>query len=94
MTETPQPPQPQPAPVPGAPQAPQAPAVRPGGLTALAVLNFVFGGLGVIGLIIAFGALALASKITADLTSAGVTVTKGPGLGTAWLLIILSLIVV
>ena len=32
---------------------------RPGGLTALAVLNFVFGGLGAIGALLGFGALAL-----------------------------------
>lgn len=32
---------------------------RPGGLTALAVLNFVFGGFGAIGALIAFGGLTL-----------------------------------
>jgi hypothetical protein len=32
---------------------------RPGGLTAMAVLNFVFGGLGAIGALLAFGGLSL-----------------------------------
>lgn len=32
---------------------------RPGGLTAMAVLNFVFGGLGAIGALIGFGGLSL-----------------------------------
>lgn len=34
-------------------------AKRPGGLTALAVLNFVFGGIGAIAALIGFGGLAL-----------------------------------
>ena len=32
---------------------------RPGGLTAMAVLNFVFGGLGAIAALLGFGAIAL-----------------------------------
>ncbi len=44
---------------------------RPGGLTALAVLNFVFGGLGAIGVLLLFGLLAVAKKIvdTAEKTA-------------------------
>jgi len=37
---------------------------RPGGLTALAVLNFVFGGLGAIGIILLGGLVAVADKAT------------------------------
>ena len=98
MTETPQPPQPQPQPpppaAPGAPQAPQAPAVRPGGLTALAVLNFVFGGLAVIGLIGMFTLLGIANKIASDATGGEVTLTKVPGIGMVWLGIILMILVI
>jgi hypothetical protein len=35
-------------------------AKRPGGLTALAVLNFVFGGIGAIAAVIGYGAIAVA----------------------------------
>jgi hypothetical protein len=57
--------------VPPAPPAPQfssappsgAPLVRPGGLTALAVLNFVFGGLGAIGTIVIMIGLAAAKTL-------------------------------
>jgi hypothetical protein len=38
------------------------PGRRPGGLTALAVLNFVFGGLGAIGLLILVAALGVMEK--------------------------------
>ena len=37
---------------------------RPGGLTALAVLNFVFGGLGAIGILILGGLVAVADQMT------------------------------
>jgi hypothetical protein len=80
MTETPQPPQPQPQSQPApAPGAPQPPAVRPGGLTALAVLNFVFGGLGAL-----FSLLAIAGL--AALAAAGVSVAI------VWVSIILGLV--
>jgi hypothetical protein len=42
---------------------------RPGGLTALAVLNFVFGGLGAIGILILFALLG--TKAMADATASG-----------------------
>ena len=90
MTETPQPPQPQPQPpppaAPGAPQAPQAPAVRPGGLTALAVLNFVFGGLGAIFSLLAI--VGLAALAAAGASVAIVWVTFLLGLVTAAMLIV------
>ena len=38
-------------------------ANRPGGLTALAVLNFVFAGIGILGVIALIGVLALASGV-------------------------------
>jgi len=49
---------------------------RPGGLTALAVINFVFGGLGCIGLLALFALLgavdhASEGQATADMTSSG-----------------------
>ncbi len=39
---------------------------RPGGLTALAVINFIFSGLGLIGLILMAGLFALRGKILTD----------------------------
>jgi hypothetical protein len=39
---------------------------RPGGLTALAVLNFIFGGLGLIGLLGMVAMLAIASAVSAE----------------------------
>lgn len=43
---------------------------RPGGLTALAVLNFVFGGLGALGLLALFALLGVAKGAGAELSSA------------------------
>lgn len=43
---------------------------RPGGLTALAVLNFVFGGLGVLGLLALWALISMADAITAGEASA------------------------
>jgi hypothetical protein len=57
---------------------------RPGGLTALAVLNFVFGGLSVIGLIALFGMVALVSSAV---SAAG---GDAPGAGTIYAAIALS----
>jgi len=62
MTTTPQPPQPQP-PQAAPPGVPQAPAARPGGLTALAVLNFVFGGLGLIGMIVFVAGISILERL-------------------------------
>ena len=59
---------------------------RPGGLTALAVLNFVFGGLGLLGLLALFALLSAADEAT------GGAVTDAPGAGLVYFLIILSLI--
>ena len=55
---------------------------RPGGLTALAVLNFVFGGLGAIGLIGLFGLLSMADGVA---TAAGGSLTAAPGAGGVYL---------
>ncbi len=69
---------------------------RPGGLTALAVLNFVFGGLGVIGTLGAF-ALVTAAKAAVDHVSevavengAKVTHTAGPSIAIAYVIVLLS----
>jgi hypothetical protein len=43
---------------------------RPGGLTALAVLNFVFGGFGVLGLLALWALISMADAITAGEASA------------------------
>jgi hypothetical protein len=40
------------------------PGHRPGGLTALAVLNFIFGGLGGLGLLLLFGLMSAADSAT------------------------------
>ncbi|HEU0036450.1 MAG TPA: hypothetical protein VFQ53_37820 [Kofleriaceae bacterium] len=51
---------------------------RPGGLTALAVLNFVFAGLGIIALLAVFALLGAAAKAGAlDGASSEVGVSKG-----------------
>lgn len=60
------------APPPEPPAVPQQPSYaspqqggpqkRPGGLTALAVLNFVFGGLGIIGSFLLLGLLSVTQK--------------------------------
>jgi len=43
---------------------------RPGGLTALAVLNFVFGGFGVLGLLALWAIISMADAMTAGAASA------------------------
>jgi hypothetical protein len=63
---------------------------RPGGLTALAVLNFVFGGLGAIGLLALFALLS-----AADQASGGEFTTemaKQPDAGLVWISILLSMV--
>lgn len=53
---------------------------RPGGLTALAVLNFVFGGLGALGVLALVALMGAASHIGSEFEKAGGTVTSsGPG---------------
>jgi hypothetical protein len=59
---------------------------RPGGLTALAVLNFVFGGLGAIFL------LGLIALITAADKVSGGEVSKAPGAGQVYLVIALAVV--
>lgn len=64
---------------------------RPGGLTALAVLNFVFGGLGAIALLALF---ALIGAATTAIERSGGTVTQAPDSGLVWISILLGLAVV
>lgn len=53
---------------------------RPGGLTALAVLNFIFGGLSALGAVGMLGLAALAAEAKRAVESAGGTTTyDGPG---------------
>ncbi len=59
---------------------------RPGGLTALAVLNFVFGGLAGIGL------LAIAALLHAADSATGGEVSKATGAGLVYFLILLGII--
>ncbi len=47
---------------------------RPGGLTALAVLNFVFGGIGAIGTLLAFGGLSLIREAAKQAEASGAKV--------------------
>jgi len=64
---------------------------RPGGLTALAVLNFVFGGLGAIGTLLAFGAISLIKKGIEAAEAAGGTVKyDGQGLAAAYIVVLCS----
>lgn len=55
---------------------------RPGGLTALAVLNFVFGGLGALGLLALFALLGVAAK---TVEAAGGSINDAPGAGSVYL---------
>jgi hypothetical protein len=62
---------------------------RPGGLTALAVLNFVFGGLAAIGLLLIFGMLSL---INEGAKSVGHSVTEIPSAGIIYFALLLGVI--
>ena len=65
---------------------------RPGGLTALAVFNFIFGGLGVI---LALGALAVIGIADAAISEAGgveATSYDGPSIGILYLSLVLLLV--
>jgi len=61
---------------------------RPGGLTALAVLNFVFGGLGAIGALLAFGGLSLIKEAASRAEAAGAKVEQS--LGLAYVVVLLT----
>lgn len=64
---------------------------RPGGLTALAVLNFVFGGIGAIWTLLLFGGLTLIKKgIEAAEQSGGSVKWEGQSLTGAYIYILLS----
>ncbi|MBN1475926.1 hypothetical protein JXA47_04160 [Candidatus Sumerlaeota bacterium] len=52
---------------------------RPGGLTALAVLNFVFAGLGILGLLAVFALLSAAESVTVSLSEGQASLTDAPG---------------
>ena len=69
------------------------PQPRPGGLTALAVLNFVFGGLGVIGAIslLALGAMVTAGSNIAEAQGVNMAPVK-IGMGILFLLMIIGLV--
>lgn len=59
---------------------------RPGGLTALAVLNFIFGGFGAIGALLFLTASVLVSKASSAIEDAGGTVhSTGPGMAILWI---------
>jgi hypothetical protein len=64
-------------------------AQRHGGLTALAVLNFVFGGIGAIGALIGFGGLTLVRETIKKAEETGVKY-DGPSLSVAYALIALT----
>jgi hypothetical protein len=66
---------------------------RPGGLTALAVLNFVFGGISAILLLFAFGLIAITKAAIEKATEAGATATyTGPSLTMVYVSLLLSTI--
>jgi len=60
---------------------------RPGGLTALAVLNFVFGGLGAL---LMLGLVALLSVTSSAVHAAGGELTSAPGAGLVYLALLLG----
>ncbi len=61
---------------------------RPGGLTALAVLNFVFGGIGAIFALLAFGGLSLIREAAQRAEAAGAKVEQS--LGLAYVVVLLT----
>lgn len=66
---------------------------RPGGLTALAVLNFVFGGLGALGILAVVAMLSLAkSGMDAIKAGGGEVHYTGPSTGAIYLAILLSVV--
>jgi len=63
---------------------------RPGGLTALAVLNFVFGGLGALGAVGMLALAAAASQAAKSFEAAGGTTTyDGPGVTMFYIVMLL-----
>lgn len=62
---------------------------RPGGLTALAVLNFVFGGLGALGMLALFALLDVAHKSTSGESTQEIVRSSN---GLIWASIMLSLL--
>lgn len=62
---------------------------RPGGLTALAVLNFVFGGIGALVTLFAFLAIGAAHSIGHEIEKAGGEVHAGPGVGLLYVNVLL-----
>lgn len=64
---------------------------RPGGLTALAVLNFVFGGLGALALLALF---AVIGAVANSAQSTGVEVKSSPGAALAWTNLLLATLTV
>ena len=65
---------------------------RPGGLTALAVLNFVFGGLGALGVLALVALLAVANKVVNDVSGGEASVSSAPGAGMIYLSLALALV--
>ena len=61
---------------------------RPGGLTALAVLNFVFGGLGAFAILALFALLSVADQITEG------EITRTPDAGLVYVSILLGAVTV
>lgn len=66
---------------------------RPGGLTALAVFNFIFGGLGLLGSIALLALLGVAEQVASEggtSLSAAAADTGGPSMGAIYAVVILS----
>jgi hypothetical protein len=66
---------------------------RPGGLTALAVLNFVFGGLGALGLLGLIALIAVTKKaIEAAESLGGAAKYEGPSMMSIYIIILLGIV--
>lgn len=63
---------------------------RPGGLTALAVLNFVFAGLGFIGLFALFALLSVADHALQQVSEGQHRLSEAPGAGSVYLMLLLG----
>lgn len=93
MTQTPPPHQPPPYQPPSPyQQYPGMPRRRPGGLTALAVINFVFAGLGIIGIFSMFAVLAVIKKGGSGLFPRGMKMPPLPSEEVIYLSMLLGLV--
>lgn len=70
---------------------PMGPA-RPGGLTALAVLNFVFGGFAVLAIFGLLALLSLANSAVSQASGGQTSLTQTPGAGVVYFMVLIAIV--